>query len=78
MINIDILRERIHERLEEGGDGTCGNCLAQITVADYERGECTQCGSVIIEDESADEDQWSDPRLDEDENDFTYDNFFDD
>lgn len=57
MIDTDRLRERIRERLEEGDDGICGNCLAQITVADYEHGECTQCGSVIIEDESADEDQ---------------------
>lgn len=56
MIDTDRLRERIREQLEESDDGTCGNCLAQITVTDYERGECTQCGSVIVEDESADED----------------------
>lgn len=59
-INPDTLRDRLHERLTDprGLRAYCDNCGAGLTEADYEAGECTNCGSVIADDESADEDLW--------------------
>lgn len=57
MINVDTLRERIRERLEEDDSdlGYCLNCNAQLTEADYEAEECTACHSSLMSD---DEDLW--------------------
>lgn len=64
-VNFDLTLYRLKERAEECGYGIadqfCLNCDAQLTIADVEQGECTQCHSAIdCNDESVDEDLWSD------------------
>lgn len=62
MIDIDQLRERIRERVTETSDHDtlCGNCLALLTEADRAAGECTQCRSQVVDDESVDEELYDD------------------
>lgn len=49
MINSDLLRERLRERITEESDWNtmCGNCQATLTAVDRDAGECTQCRSTI-------------------------------
>lgn len=65
MINTDIDRERLRERLTEPRDdyhhGYCLNCESQLTSADVEAGECTACGSSIdVDDEHLRKDGYGD------------------
>jgi hypothetical protein len=57
-INTDVLLERLRERQEH--IDFCANCGASITDTDKVLGECTQCESGIVADESADEGLWDD------------------
>jgi hypothetical protein len=56
MIDTDILRERLRERLSEPDDGDdynrgyCVNCECQLTQADIEADECSNCGSGLTAD----------------------------
>lgn len=57
-LNSDTLLERLRERIAEESDHhtLCGNCRAQLTAADREAGECTQCSATVgIDDESVEE-----------------------
>jgi hypothetical protein len=55
MIDTDILRERLRERMTEPSDdynrGQCQNCLAQLTTTDVEADECSNCHSGLTADD---------------------------
>lgn len=51
-INPDHLRERMREQLESATDEYCLSCSVQLTSADKEAGECTNChASPLADDE---------------------------
>jgi len=55
MIDTDKLRERLRERVLEPDDeyhaGHCLNCHVQLTKADVEASECSQCHSSLETDD---------------------------
>jgi hypothetical protein len=54
MINPDTLLERLRERVMEPDDyyrGYCGNCNAQLTTADVDADECSNCHSQLSDPE---------------------------
>jgi hypothetical protein len=61
-INTDYLRERLRERRDDYYTGQlCANCSVQLTEADVQAEECTNCHSgITVDDESADEDCFDD------------------
>lgn len=52
-IDTDTLRERIRERLTESSDDYryCPNCEASLSTDDIAEGECSQCHSLIDDDD---------------------------
>jgi hypothetical protein len=61
-LNTDYLLERLSQRITERNDRLeyCDACDAQLTTADYEGEQCSQCGASLVDDESADEDLFMD------------------
>jgi len=55
MTNFDLTHERLRERVTEPRSdydhGYCLNCCAQLTIADVENEECSQCGSSLTSDD---------------------------
>lgn len=65
-LNVDYLLERLSQRITERNDRLeyCDSCDAQLTTADREAEECTNCHASLVDDESIDE------HLIEDDDDF--------
>lgn len=60
VIDSDRLMERLRECVQEGGDGGynrghCENCHADLTAADVEAGECSNCYSALEPDYNEDD-----------------------